>query len=166
MVELKSISKQGVDAALAKANQYRLLNEPREAESICRDVLAVEPGNQTALVMLLLSVTDQFEKGYGTPLDAAQTLIEKLEGEYARAYYAGVIAERWGKSRPGIGAPASVVHSWLREAMDHYQHAESIRPAGNDEAILRWNTCARILNREVPREKTTGHEPSVWDNPE
>jgi hypothetical protein len=32
--------------------------------------------------------------------------------------------------------------------MDWYQQAEAKRPAGNDEAILRWNTCARILARD------------------
>lgn len=29
--------------------------------------------------------------------------------------------------------------------MDHYEKAESIRPAGNDDALLRWNACARII---------------------
>ena len=28
------------------------------------------------------------------------------------------------------------------------QKAELRRPAGNDEAMLRWNTCARILARD------------------
>ena len=36
-------------AALEKALRYRLLNEPVEAESICRDVLEVDPDNQAAL---------------------------------------------------------------------------------------------------------------------
>jgi hypothetical protein len=29
--------------------------------------------------------------------------------------------------------------------MSWYEKAEAQRPAGNDEAILRWNTCARLL---------------------
>ncbi|HEY3052652.1 MAG TPA: hypothetical protein VGK04_04610 [Thermoanaerobaculia bacterium] len=36
------------------------------------------------------------------------------------------------------------------------RRAEKIRPAGNDDALLRWNTCARIFmnNRELrPREE-------------
>ena len=44
-VELKRISQAALPAALAKAERYRLLNEPEQAESICRDVLAVEPKN-------------------------------------------------------------------------------------------------------------------------
>jgi hypothetical protein len=30
--------------------------------------------------------------------------------------------------------------------MQHYEQAERMRPAGNDESILRWNSCARSLN--------------------
>ena len=60
MFELKSISTQAIARAIVKAERYRLLNEPQEAESICRDILTVDPENQEALVMLLLSITDQF----------------------------------------------------------------------------------------------------------
>ena len=60
MFELKTLSKSAVPAALAQAERYRLLNEPAEAESICLDVLRVEPDNQDALVTLVLSLTDQF----------------------------------------------------------------------------------------------------------
>jgi hypothetical protein len=41
-----------------------------------------------------------------------------------------------------------VAYHWFREAMEWYEKAEASRPAGNDEAILRWNTCARILSRD------------------
>ena len=54
MRELKPISTAAVPAALEKALRYRLLNEPAEAESICRDVLLADPGNQEALVTLVL----------------------------------------------------------------------------------------------------------------
>ena len=63
MFTLKPIDPAAVPAALQQAERYRLLNEPEEAESICLDVLAVEPDNQQALVMLLLSLTDQFVTG-------------------------------------------------------------------------------------------------------
>ena len=45
--------------------------------------------------------------------------------------------------------------------MDHYERAGALRPAGNDEAILRWNTCARIIakNRLVPREEENVEPP-------
>lgn len=166
MFELKTITKEAVPEALAKAERYRLLNEPREAESICRDVLRVVPDNQQARITLLLALTDQFGMGHGLGTEEAQQLLGKLEGEYERTYYAGVIAERWGKSRSRIGAPASVIHSWLRQAMDYFQRAEAIRPAGNDEAILRWNTCARIVSQGTTETASSGREPSDWDNPE
>src|SRR5437870_8902403 len=57
--QLKSISKAGIPEALAKVELYRYLNEPEEAESICRDILAVEPRHQLALRLLGLALTDQ-----------------------------------------------------------------------------------------------------------
>ena len=147
MCELKPIPKQAIPAALAKAERYRLLNEPAEAESICRDVLRVAPEHQQALIMLLLALTDQFGQRFGAQLDQARQLVRQLHGEYERAYYAGVISERWGKSRPEIGATAEVVEAWLYEAMDYYEQAEASRPVENVDAILRWNTCARIIGR-------------------
>ena len=31
--------------------------------------------------------------------------------------------------------------------MDLYETAEQQRPADNDDAVLRWNTCERILRQ-------------------
>ena len=166
MYELKTITKEAVPEALAKAERYRLLNEPREAESICRDVLNVAPDNQQARITLLLALTDQFSLGHGIGTEEPTELVGQLEGAYERIYYAGVISERWGKSRSQIGAPASVIHSWLRQAMDHFQQAEALRPPGNDEAILRWNTCARIVSQGATETASSGMEASDWDNPE
>ena len=59
MFALKPISHESVTGALAKAERYRLLNEPGEAESICCDILEIEPRNQPALISLLLALTDQ-----------------------------------------------------------------------------------------------------------
>ena len=65
MFKLKPLSKEAVPAALEKANCYRFLNEPVEAESICLDILEVEPENQQAIITLLLSLTDQFGHDLG-----------------------------------------------------------------------------------------------------
>ena len=54
MFELKPLSKNAIPAALAKAERYRLLNEPMQAASICEDVLRVEPDNAAARVALIL----------------------------------------------------------------------------------------------------------------
>jgi hypothetical protein len=145
--DLKSISNEGVPKALEKAERYRLLNEPSLAESICLDILAVLPSHQQALISLLLARTDQF--GSGVTLESAQEVLHRIDGEYERAYYAGLIWERKGHAhlrQGGLSSNANTYHA-LREAMQHYERAETLRPAGNDDAILRWNACARVLMR-------------------
>jgi hypothetical protein len=144
---LKRLSSDGVATALKKAERYRLLNEPRQAESICRDVLEVEPGNNRALAMLLLSLTDQFPQGRRGCLEEARALLATLPGEYEKAYYAGIISERQGKALLERNTPSSgaVAYSWLVEAMESYEQAGRVRPQGNDAALLRWNTCARMI---------------------
>jgi hypothetical protein len=145
--DLKSISNEGVPKALEKAERYRLLNEPSLAESICLDILAVSPSHQQALISLLLARTDQF--GGGVTVESAQEVLHRIDGEYERAYYAGLIWERKGHAhlhQGGLSSNANTYHA-LREAMQHYERAETLRPAGNDDAILRWNACARVLMR-------------------
>ena len=88
MRELKPLSRDAVDAALAKAERYRFLNEPSEAESICLDILAVDASNQAALIILLLALTDQFGESADAHERARDTLA-LLESEYDKAYYAG-----------------------------------------------------------------------------
>ena len=147
MFELKKLSPDGVEAALDKAHRYRLLNEPWEAASICQDVLEVVPDNQRALITLLLATTDRFGSATGGEVTTARELLTKLHSEYERLYYAGIIAERRGKailarSSPGAGP---IAYDWLYDAMEHYEAARAIRPPGNDDALLRWNTCVRLI---------------------
>ncbi|MEP6699617.1 MAG: hypothetical protein ABJB09_07805 [Verrucomicrobiota bacterium] len=154
MFELKTLSEEAIPAALEKAERYRLLNEPAEAESICLDVLKVSPENQQALVILLLAVSDRFSKGYGVSDTQAKELLGRLKGDYDRAYYAGILAERRAKMKLTQGGHGSQwAYDLFREAMECYEQAEGIRPPGNDDALLRWNTCARIIekNKLVPR---------------
>jgi len=149
MFQLKVISRDSIPEALEKAERYRLLNEPWFAESICSDILAVDPQNRKAIVIMLLAITDQFGTNSMTDAGEAKKLLPKLSDEYDRAYYAGVICERQGKStlHKGMWEGGFIAYEWLREAMDHYEKAESIRPTGNDDSILRWNTCARLIMR-------------------
>jgi hypothetical protein len=157
MFQLKSLSKEGITAALEKAERYRLLNEPREAESICLDVLEIDPENQKALVILLLSITDQFGRRDRDAARQAREMLPRLHDEYDRTYYAGIIFERQAKAVLKRGAPGGEfqAYDWFRNAMDLFEKAESIRPPGNDDALLRWNTCARIIMRYklVPRQE-------------
>jgi hypothetical protein len=145
--DLKSISTDAIPKALEKAERYRLLNEPSLAESICLDILAISPSHQRALVSLLLARTDQF--GHGVTMKSAEEVLLRLEGEYEHEYYAGLIWERQGHAhlrQHGLGSNANTYHA-LREAMSHYKRAEALRPHGNDDAILRWNACVRVLQR-------------------
>jgi hypothetical protein len=146
-IELKPLSREGISAALEKGMRYRLLNEPGEAESICYDVLGIEPDNQQALVLLLLALTDRLRKGYSVGALQAQEILPRLNDQYERAYYAGIISERRAKAalEGGSLSASGMAYACLREAMEFYDQAEKFRPVGNDDALLRWNACARIL---------------------
>ncbi len=148
MFDLKPLTRDGIPRALEKAERYRLLHEPDQAESICLDVLRVDPENQAALVTLLLARTDQFE-GAGVGVQEAREVLDRLHDEYDRAYYAGIICERRARAllRHGARGSGPAVYEWFREAMGWYERAEALRPAGNDDALLRWNACARTLMR-------------------
>jgi hypothetical protein len=148
MYPLKPLSKEAIPAALTKAERYRLLNEPTEAESICLDVLQVDPRNQQAIVMLILSLTDQFPHGSSSrAITRAGELAAQLQDPYEQAYYSGIIRERRAKAalqRGQFGSSAIAVE-WLRDAMTYFERAEKIRPPQNDAVLLRWNACARLL---------------------
>ena len=164
MFDLKPLSTEAIPTALEKAVRYRLLNEPAEAESICLDVLRADPDNQQALVVLLLALTDRFSKGYGVGDTQAQEILARLQNEYDRFYYAGIICERKAKAQLSNGGPGSgfSAYEFFRQAMNWFEKAETIRPAGNDDALLRWNTCARIImrNKLVPRPEEK-YEPAL-----
>jgi hypothetical protein len=148
MSQYKKLTPESIGPALAKVERYRLLNEPWEAESICRDVLAVDPDHQEAVTSLLLTITDQFRHDLSR-VSEAEALLERIDSEYGRLYYRGIIDERAGKAhltRGALGA-GPIAYKCLRDAMEWFEKAEAIRPAGNDEALLRWNTCARQLER-------------------
>ena len=147
MSELKHLSKEAIPTALQKAERYRLLNEPGEAESICLDVLATDPENQPAIITLLLALTDRFSKGYGVSDTQANHLLARVKGEYEHAYYSGILAERRAKAKLAQGHPGAGHYAYheLSEAMRQFEKAEKIRPQGNDDALLRWNTCARMI---------------------
>lgn len=157
MRPLKPISASAIPRALEKAERYRLIHQPWAAESICLDIVALEPDHQAARRTLLLACTDQFSgEGARQALERARESLARLTSPYERAYYAGMICERQAMARldrpvPGAGFMA---HELLQEAMALYTEAESLRPAGNDDALLRWNTCARLINESphiVPR---------------
>lgn len=153
--QLKPLSKDGIEAALSKAEHYRLLNQPRLAESICRDILDTEPANQKAIIILLLSLSDQFGTSNAMASREAMELTVQVKDEYARIYYTGIIHERQGNSSLVSGVPGADfdAYEWFREAMDFYDKAAAMSPKGNNDAVLRWNTCARIIMQSNLRER-------------
>jgi tetratricopeptide (TPR) repeat protein len=150
--QLKPISKSGVPAAIAKAELYRNLNEPGEAESICRDILATEPDNQTALRLLGLAITDQFTGGTADRYGEAVSFFQQLTDPYKRLYYSGILNERKAKAQLAAGRLPHTVLPIFEEAMRCFEEAERIRPPENDDAILRWNRCVRLLQARLGSE--------------
>ena len=118
MLELKPISHDSVPGALAKAERYRLLNEPGEAESICRDILGIEPDHQQALISLILALTDQIAHDPRAFSNALST-VDLLESPYDRAYYAGIAWERRAKARHHGGGQGAhhYAYEWTVRAM-------------------------------------------------
>ncbi|MFG0258303.1 MAG: hypothetical protein ACF8GE_10415 [Phycisphaerales bacterium JB043] len=145
--QLRPISHTNTQRAREKAFRYRLLNQPLLAESICRDILAVDRDDQDALRVLILSITDQFALHGVQQADEAVALLDRLDSEYDRLYYRGVIIERKAMAQWARNLPGDRVHDMLREAMDCFERAERVSSDDNDDAILRWNTCVRILKK-------------------
>ena len=152
---LKPISKAAIPRALEKAERYRLLNEPSQAESICLDILAADPDNQQALVSLILSVTDRFGSAGAPGVHAAREYIGRLEDPYQRDYYEGLIRERDARARLGRPMGSSFAYEDLRAAMTCYERARALSPADDDEATLRWNACVRTIQQENLRPRPT-----------
>ena len=143
--QLKSISKPGIAEAIAKAELYRYLHEPEEAESICRDILVVDPNHQLATRMLGLAITDQFTGAASDRYAEVQSIFQSLRDSYERNYYTGLLLERRAKAQLHSGCSAHILLPLVEEAMRCFAEAEKIRPAGNDDSILRWNRCVRLL---------------------
>ena len=156
MFELKPLHTEAIPAALEKANRYRLLNEPGAAESIYLDILKIEPDNQEALINIVLAMSDRFGKDYAIGDARITEYLTRIKGDYERTYYTGIMYERRGKAalgKDGVGA-----YELFRQAMDCFETAEAMRPAGNDDAILRWNGCARIITRNNLSARDMGND--------
>ena len=147
MFELKTLSKEAIPHALDRIERYRLLNEPKVAVSICQDILYVDPENQEATIGMILALTDQFGHEAGVGMNQALELTPGLHEEYDRDYYTGIVYEREAKARLRRRYPGAEydVYDLLHDAMEWFQRADDLHPVGNEDARLRWNTCARIV---------------------
>jgi hypothetical protein len=156
MFELKRLSSEEIPAALEKARHYRLLNEPSAAESICLDILEVEPDNQEALVVIVLAMSDRFNRDYAVGDAQIQSYLSRLTDAHEKAYYTGIVYERRAKAhlRKNSVGSEETVFELFSQAMKCFEKAEN-SPRSAD-AKLRWNQCARIImrNKLAPREKS------------
>jgi tetratricopeptide (TPR) repeat protein len=143
--KLKPISSAGINEAISKVELYRYLNEPGEAESICRDILTQDPEHQTALRLLGLAITDQFTGSISDRYEEVDRIFRALTNDYERAYYTGILHERKAKAQLRAGRPPYTVRPSFEEALKCFEEAEQISPPNNDDAILRWNRCVRLL---------------------
>src|SRR2546428_6400630 len=132
---LKHIVPSGIPAALEKADKYRELNQPAEAESICRDVLAIEAENQLAHRILGLALTDQFAASTGTRFSEAQQAFARLRDPYERAFYGGLACERQANAQLAAGLPLASIPPPFHHAPAPNPDAAPLRPAGHDDAI-------------------------------
>jgi hypothetical protein len=166
-MNLKPITKAGIPSALEKVERYRLLNDAVAAESICLDVLDVDPGNQEALDALVLAISDQLDHEMSEGVERARRILPRLTDEYRRHYLNGIVCERRAKAQLNRGALGSgeIAADWFREAMGWYAKAEAMRPPNNDEAILRWNSCVRMLGKHEPagRFEPREYEPTIGE---
>jgi hypothetical protein len=160
MFTLKPISLDSIETASAKAERYRLLGEPNEAESICLDILEIDPANRQARISLILALTDEIPYETGS-FAAAVVAIADLTAEYDRAYYSGIAWERRAKAAYAAGGlgPGGYVYDWIVKALKFFAEAERLRPAGNDSSILRWNACVRFLDRHRELRPTAEEAP-------
>lgn len=162
MADLKPISKQAIPAAHEKATHYRLLNQPWQAESICRDILRADPDNQQVIYTLVLSITDQFDRSkFKTKQAKALEVVAQLTDPYQAEYSTGLIYERQALAAINRQTPRAgyIAFDYFQRAMIHYENAEKIRPETNDESVLRWNACLRFIQKHKlipsPEEKDT-----------
>lgn len=158
--ELKPLTSKNLAAAVELAKHYRDLNQPEEAESICRDVIEVAPDNEDAWRTLGLALTDQFPSRWMTLFDEARSAFAKLKAEYERAYYAGITWERYAKAQVEAGRAHNAIHAF-EEALARFDEAEKLAPNGVPNPLLHYNRCVRALTThpELVRAKAVPQEP-------
>jgi hypothetical protein len=152
--KLKTIAKESIPHAISKAELYRNLNEPEESESICHDILAVDPENQVAIRLLGLAITDEFTGDVTDRYAEAEKMFRQLTDAYEREYYIGLLLERRAKAQMRAGRPLHSIAALFHEAMARFEAAEKLSHPDNNDAMLRWNRCARLLEK-LPAETTT-----------
>jgi tetratricopeptide (TPR) repeat protein len=142
--ELKPLPVECIARALERADHYRELNQPEEAESICRDILAASPDDLPAKKLLGLALTDRFADDALDAFDEALAIFGAFEGEFDRVYYTGIAHERCAKAELGHGNAHNAASS-LESALACFERATKLAPASTPDPVLRYNRCVRML---------------------
>ena len=142
--ELKQLRARNLTAAVALAKHYRDLNQPEDAESICRDILEVSPGDDDAWRTLGLALTDQFPASWMTLFDDACAAFAKLSSKYERMYYTALAWERYAKAQLVAGRANNAIHAF-EQAVRLFDKADEIGMADDPGPILHYNRCVRAL---------------------
>jgi hypothetical protein len=151
MYKLRRLADAHFPAAIERACHYRTLNRPDEAESICRDVLAVAPDHVEARRTLGLALTDRFPGRWEDLFDETLTVFAALPSEYERLYYTGVAWERLAKAHIDANQFRRAAHAF-EHAFGYFDKAGRLA-AGAPDPVLRWNGCVRTIAKhpEVSR---------------
>jgi len=158
--ELKPLGTRNLATAVTLAKHYRDLNQPEEAESICRDILVVAPENDDALRTLGLAMTDRFPSAWMTLFDDACAAFAKLKSDYERVYYTGVAWERYAKAQLEAGRAHNAIHAF-EEAITRFEQADKLCSPDDPLPVLHYNRCVRALTQhpEILRASLVPHEP-------
>ena len=141
---LKRLKDKNLGTAITLAKHYRDLNQPEEAESICRDVLEVAPENVDAWRTLGLAMTDRFASQWMCLFEDACTAFKKLPDDYERAYYVGIAWERYAKAQAEAGRAQNAIHAF-EEAIGYFDEASKHAAKDDPAPILHFNRCVRAL---------------------
>jgi tetratricopeptide (TPR) repeat protein len=158
--ELKKLADKNLGAAITLAKHYRDLNQPDEAESICRDVLEVAPDDVDALRTLGLTLTDRFPTAWMSLFEEACATFKKLPSEYERHYYVGIAWERYAKAQLESGRAQNAIHAF-EEAIAKFEAASALAAKDDPAPILHYNRCVRALttNPELTRASAASQQP-------
>lgn len=158
--ELKRLADKNLGKAIELAKHYRALNEPDQAESICRDVLEVAPDNVDALRTLGLALTDRFSSQWMSLFEEACSTFKQLPTAYERAYYVGIAWERYAKAQLEVGRAHNAIHAF-EEAIELYEEAAKHATKDDPAPILHYNSCVRALTThpELMRASLVPHRP-------
>ncbi len=149
------IHKTAIPNVLKKAKQYRLLLEPDLAISICIDIFAIDANNQEALIIYILALTDKLSNGCKVTDKKILDTIAKLSTKFYKDYYTGIFLEKKARAMLKNTMSKSFAYAAFMQAIKAYKQAEKLADKDCSDAILRYNSCLRTIEKQhlIPRDE-------------